>query len=518
LPVSYDNEYIKAPGMEVEYTPEMITHLKNSINDINHFCQFVKILHPDHGRIQFIPRDYQTKLFNLCVNNRKIIGLFPRQAGKTTTVGVFVLWKTLFNNDYHVGIVSNKANSAKDFLDRIRLMYEELPIWIKPGVLTYAKTHIEFENGSRIMVSATSESAFRGRTLSCLLCDELGFVPRNQSEAFWASNYPTISASKTSKIIVISTPNGMFNLFHRLWIGAESKTNGFEHLKITWRDVPGRDDTWAEEEKKVLGENQFLQEEEVQFLGSSSTLIDTTMLETLLASYKPPILYDLNNSFYIYEKPINKVQYVLGVDTGKGIGGDYSVIQVFKLINSNPINMEQVAVYRSNIIDSYSFAEIVNRVSIYYNNAYIMCENNDEGSVVVNQLWWEYENMNLINYEPKRKTKAKNELGIRATKSTKPKGALLMKKLIENNNIKLKDQNTIEELAGFIEEKGKYFGKDVHDDTVMALIWACFIFETKILTDEFKIGKNYPSPNKEEGWGILADYETIETDWSWLNS
>lgn len=197
-------------------------------------------------------------------------------------------------------------------------------------------------------------------------------------------------------------------------------------------------------------------------------------------------------------------------DTAKGTGEHYSVCQVLKIINMNPIELEQVAVYINNEIDVYKFSDLINRMSYYYNNAYIIVENNAEGAAVVNRLWWDLENENLVNTG----SKATN-LGIRATRNTKPRAVLLMKKLIEDGSLKLIDVETIEELTTFVDENGKFFGKEKDDDAVSALYWACFIFEMSILDDSMEFKKE--EKEEEDGWGILSDINTNdEYDWSWL--
>ena len=340
-------------------------------------------------------------------------------------------------------------------------------------------------------------------------CDEFAFVPGNQAEEFWAANYPTISASKQAKVVVISTPNGMFNIFHRLYSQAERGENTFEPTKVTWKRVPGRDEDWAAEQLKNLGPQKFAQEFDVEFLGSTNTVIDTEVLATLLSSYEDHMSTDLNGRLTIYEKPVDKAIYILGVDPAKGTGEHYSAIQILKLVSSVPVKIEQVAVFRDNLTDVYEFSNIVDRLSYFYNRGYIMCENNGEGSAVIQRLWWELENENLVNTG----SKAKN-LGIRSTRITKPRAVLLMKKLIEDGSVKLVDRNTVEELASFIEEKNKFFGKDKPDDCVSALYWGLFLLEMNILDEKFQ----FDDAQDEDVWGILSNTKSdLDEDWSWLN-
>jgi hypothetical protein len=247
-----------------------------------------------------------------------------------------------------------------------------------------------------------------------------------------------------------------------------------------------------------------------KFLGSANTVIDTTTLERLITQYIDPKQIDLDGNLLIYEKPQSGCSYVMGCDTAKGTGEHYSAIQVLKIISMKPIKMEQVALYFNNTIDVYAYADVINRLSYYYNNAYIMVENNSEGAAIVNRLWWDLENENLVNTG----SKAIN-LGIRATKNSKPKAVLLMKKLIEDGSLILVDRETIEELTAFVDEGGRYFGKEKEDDAVSALYWACFILEMKILDESYEFEK---SKQEEDGWGILSDINIETEDWSWLQS
>ena len=254
------------------------------------------------------------------------------------------------------------------------------------------------------------------------------------------------------------------------------------------------------------------------FLGSTNTVIAPNVLEYLFSLTEEPILLEMKGNFRIFEKPETGSIYVIGADVSKGTGGDYSVCQILKIKSLEPLMFEQVAVFQDNFTDVYSFSEIIYRISLYYNNAYIMVENNAEGAAVVNKLWWDIETENLVNTGSKE-----INLGIRATKRTKPIAVLLMKKLIEDECVKIRDKETIEQLASFIEQNDKFFGKDLHDDLVCALYWAIYIikmdiFDQKILL-KTGIGKGNEKENEtdEDIWGIMADVEP-EEDFKWIDN
>ena len=260
IAIRYDEKFVKRPNTELEYTPDQISELYKCSIDIDYFLKYVKIVNPDKGEMLFDPYDYQRDLLKKFAVNRYNVVLASRQSGKTTSVAAYVLWYSIFHEDKTVGIVSNKESSAKMILGRLKRMYECLPIFLKPGVNEYSKTFITFDNHTRILISATSPDAFRGESLNLLATDEFAFVPNNIAEEFWAANYPTISASSESKIIMISTPNGLFNIFHRIYSQAEAEMNSFVVTKITWQQVPGRDEAWAKEQIANLGMVQFNQE------------------------------------------------------------------------------------------------------------------------------------------------------------------------------------------------------------------------------------------------------------------
>lgn len=521
LAIRYD-KFVKKPFEEHGFESWHIQTLADCTEKVEAFIPFVRIVNPDMGEVDFEPYPYQYNLFEKFQKHRFNIALLARQSGKTTAVAVFALWYATFHKDKVIGIVSNKEKVAKMILDRLKRMYEGLPIWLKPGVSEYQKTGVTFDNGSRITISATTPDAFRGETLNLLICDEFAFVHRNMAKDFWAANYPTISASRQSKVIVISTPNGLGNLFHQLYMKSEKGENEFVNTRVTWRNVPGRDIEWAKRELANMGSKQrFLQEHEVEFLGSASTVIDPDILADIITKYKTPIQKDLENHLSVYEKPEKDAVYTIGVDTAKGTGENYSAIQILKIKSMNPIKLIQVATYMHNGIDVYRFAQIVNRLGYYYNHAYLMVENNAEGSTVVNRLWWDYENDHLVNSGSKAK-----ELGVRATKVTKVKAVLLMKRLIEDGSLEIYDEETLTQLTTFIEENGKFFGEP-YDDLISALYWACYIFgmETKkghkldVIGEDWQMRKSKDEQEKDHDdvWGILSDIDDMVEDWSWLD-
>ena len=248
---------------EGEYTPEMIQDIQKAKEDVLYFAEnFFYIVNPDEGKIKIPLFDFQRDALRMLRDNRFNILLASRQISKTTMLTIYALWVACFNDDKNIVIIANKEATAIEIFRRVRIAYEELPNWIKPGVKEYGKTSAEFANGSRIGISTTTGSAARGQTINVLVADELAHIePESILEEFWRSVYPTISRAKTSKILIASTPNGTGNLFHKLVEGAEKEENGFVVKRIMWDAIPGRDEEWKSEQIKALGSiDGFLQE------------------------------------------------------------------------------------------------------------------------------------------------------------------------------------------------------------------------------------------------------------------
>jgi hypothetical protein len=268
-----NNTNLRPAGAQIEYTAEMIDEWKKCRDDPIHFMNnYVHVVHPDRGIVKMTPYPFQERMIRAYHENRRSIMLTPRQYGKTVTAAVYLLHYVVFNSNKSIAILGNKQATADEILYRVRMAYELLPKWIQSGVKSWNKRSIELENGSRIFCAATSSSGIRGKTINVLYLDELAFVENNMAEEFFTSVYPTITASKDSKIILTSTPRG-YNLFHRFWSEAEKGLNGFKAIRVHWNEMPGRTQEWYNEQKTALGELKCAQEIDAEFLGSALTLL-----------------------------------------------------------------------------------------------------------------------------------------------------------------------------------------------------------------------------------------------------
>jgi hypothetical protein len=388
----------------------------------------------------------------------------------TTTIAGMILHYVLFNENYNVAILAHKLQQAREILSRIQLAYEHLPKWLQQGIVEWNKGNIELENGSKILASATSSSAIRGGSYNLIYLDEFAFVSNNLQEVFFASVYPTISSGNTSKVLITSTPNGL-NMFYKIWIDSEEGRNSYKRIDVHWSDVPGRDERWKLETIRNTSEEQFRQEFECEFIGSSNTLINGSKLRTLVI--KSPVKTSPNIKFYADPRP-NRV-YVMTVDTARGVGGDYSAFVVFDITE---IPYRTCCVYRNNLISPLLYPNIIRSIATAYNSATVLVESNDIGQQVADILHYEleYEGV-LVTTNKGRSGQAISggfsrtaHYGVRTTKSIKKIGCANLKTLIESDKLIVEDYDMIYELSRFILNGTSYEAEDGNDDTVMCLV------------------------------------------------
>lgn len=481
----HGNTQLKPLGYAVDFEPWHIEEIAHCIEDPIYFIEnYCKIVSLDRGLVPFKLYECQKNKVTTILNNRKVILMEGRQQGKTITSAACILWYTLFQDNKTVAILANKAAAAREVMSRYQAMYESLPLWLQQGVREWNKGSIELENGSKVFTAATAASGIRGKSVNWLYIDEAAIIPNNVAEEFFTATYPTIMAGETTKILLSSTPLG-YNHFWKFWNDAEEGRNGFVPLFIHYTEIPGRDETWAEAQKAILGPVKFTQEVLCNFLGSSYTLLDADTLAKMSA--KRPIYS--RDKLDVYEEPVRGEigpdgkltkpdnAYVVVVDVSRGVGGDYSAFVVVDITQS-PYTV--VAKYRDNRVTPMLYPTIIHTVARNYNNAHILVEINDNGQQVADILYHdlEYENMLWINRDGTKGQVVSGgfggrtvQCGVRTDKKVKRIGCSQLKTLVEANRLLVWDQDVISEFSTFVEVKDSYAADEgYHDDLVMPLV------------------------------------------------
>jgi len=468
------NPNVKRDGVQQQWKPELVREYAKCMNDPVYFCEkYVKVIALDKGLVPFILYEYQKNMFDHFDNNRFNIVLACRQSGKSISACAYLLWFALFHSEKTVAVMANKGATAREMLSRITLMLENIPFFLQPGCKALNKGSIEFSNNSRIVAAATSGSSIRGMSVNLLYLDEFAFVER--AAQFYTSTYPVVSSGKETKIIVTSTANGIGNIFHKIWEGAVQGTNEFQPFRVDWWDVPGRDDGWKRQTIANTSQLQFDQEFGNTFFGTGDTLVSADTLLSLRAQNPKQSLE--GGSLLIYKETVKGHDYVMTVDVSKGRGQDYST---FTLIDISVRPFEQVAVYRNNTISPILFPNIIYKYAKVYNDAYVVVESNDQGSVVCNGLYHdlEYENIHL---ESAIKSSG---IGIEITRKTKRLGCSAIKDILETGKLKIVDEQTILEISTFEAKGQSYEASDGnHDDLMMNLVMFGYFASTQYFGD-----------------------------------
>jgi hypothetical protein len=469
----------------VAVEPWQLNELKKCVKDPLYFIRnYVYINTKDYGMQLFDMWGFQEELIGKFDAYRYNIVKFPRQCGKSATTRAYILWYALFHPDKVIAVLGNKLNLAQEQLQQLRDSYMMLPMWMQPGVIQWNKRGIQFTNNTRIICAATSPDGIRGLSINVLFLDEFAFIKPHIADEFMASVFPTISAGKTTKVIITSTPSGM-NHFFKMWTNAvePENANSVDYVKseIPWNAVPGRDEQWARDEQNRIGEIRFNQEYKCDFIGSVSTLIDHHFLKELKIT--PPLkIPKLPEYIRIWELP-KKVEeletrgweYVASLDSGYGVYKDNTVLQIF-LVKSN-ITAHQVCTMHSNSMEIEEFSKKARVLLKKYNDPSLIIEQNGPGIAATKYFHSTAEYENLLHFDP-----SGNHMGLWASEKLKQNAVILLKTYVQRKFLKLHDDITINELHSYgqlTQNKWGALGGN-HDDHITSLYWIPFFLQSPL--------------------------------------
>ena len=477
-----DTSLVKQGYSKTAYTPDTIEDFKNCADPATGPLYFmenhVKIQHPTKGGINFEPFSYQLELIENYNNYRYSINMLGRQMGKTTVAAGYLLWYAMFKPDSTILVAAHKQAGAQEIMQRIRYAYESVPDHIRAGVTEYNKGSITFDNGSRIVASTTTENTGRGMSLTLVYLDEFAFVPPRIAAEFWTSLSPTLATG--GKCIITSTPNSDEDTFAMIWNQAnklfdeygneqEVGINGFKPMLARWDEHPDRDATWATEERGRIGEERFRREHECEFIIYDETLIDPLKLIEL-NGVDPTIRMGQTRW---YKHPSPDCMYVVSLDPSTGTGGDNAAIQVLELPS-----MTQVAEWQHNKTPIEGQIKVMMEIMQYIKEQgayqiYWSVENNaiGEAALVVIRDTGEESFPGEMLHEPKKIQGKKGRRGYHTTHKSKIETCLILKRLVEQDKIKLKSKSLISELKSFVSTSNTFKAKPGGtDDLVMSLV------------------------------------------------
>jgi hypothetical protein len=456
-------------------------------------------------------------------NDRFNIVLAARQMGKTVTASIFNAWYVTFNMDKNTLLLANKSDSTKEIIDKAKTVIENLPFFMKPGIIKYDVMNVRCDNGCRLIGQSTTAKSGIGFTIHNLYLDEFAHVHPSIADSFYENVYPTLSSSKVSRITITSTPNG-FNKFYQIYAAADRGDNEYLATRIDWWQHPDRDEAWYERELANLGSIEaFNKQYGNEFVSSSNLLLDPVDMKKMRKRMKPYVYHDFDEFDYISIDTKGFLEWdpefdidtcgdkenfwVFSVDIAEGNGGDSSVINVFRVDPMSEAEIKsivspgamydffkftQVCRFKSNEHVIEDFAKVLYTLAVdVFNseNVKMIVEYNTYGTVLFQYLRSIFPQRNDFDDEMIVKFKHRHDAktikpGIKLKSDNKAIFCQNFAKLYKINRLDLTDEVTVTEASLFgTLPNGSYGAQMGNDDVIMTCITATEFFNTTDYAD-----------------------------------
>lgn len=564
-PFYENNTKLLKADLLFERTLEELEHYKVCMNDVLEFAKECQLMTPQ-GIQHVTLRDYQEDYLKHLQNNRLSIFLSCRQSGKTTTSAIFMLWYVLFNVDKNALVLGNKYKTAKEILDKIKNIYLYLPYYLKPGIRKWNEAEIVFDNGCRIMAEATTINSGISFTYHCVLADEFAHIAPNIVDKFYNQIFPTITAGK-ARFIISSTQNG-FNLFYKLYKGAESGENDYGPFKVDWAQVPEwnpdlqiwekRDEEWHQKQAANLGgEEAFQKQFGTSFDITGNTLISAKKIRSLQTQATEFVTLDLpglTHSDAFKWKPaelsspqdLKKRFLCLTIDLSEGVGQDSDIMSIYDLKWDSRLEKtycDCIGVCEIKDISVEHFAEIVvDFISKYcdINNTILSFESNTFGGLFYKSISTYTDNHPEISWDSgifaryekdlfseskgidaKQAVGNKYTIGFRVSSATKKGACKLFKAYFEDGLIRNTYTKYITQMENFSDVKGNgsYEASYGHDDIIMTAVQLAALMQTlkfKLFVESFEGMLSMSGQNNDEFIDYYSEMKGIDVSNQYL--
>jgi hypothetical protein len=465
---------------------EYIKCAKDPVYFMKKYCM---IQHPTRGRIQFNLYPFQEGTLKLLQKHDRSIILKSRQLGISTLSAGISLWMMIFQKDKSILVVATKQDTAKNLVTKVKYMYDGLPSWLQIGFVENNKLALRLKNGSQIKAVSAASDAGRSEAISLLIVDEAAFIEENRIEDIWGSSQQTLSTG--GKAIVLSTPNGTGNFFHRMWNKAEEGVNGFVPIRLPWTVHPERDQPWRDKQNDELGLRMAAQECDCDFTTSGNTVFEPEMLKFIEETNicDPIEKRGIDSSFHLWEYPDYARKYIVVADVARGDSKDYSAFHIIDVEEC-----KQIGEFKSQI-GTKEFGHMLVAIATEYNNALLVIENANIGwntiQVVIDK---DYKN---LYYSPKGDAATNADAflakgyditdttkmvpGFTMSMKTRPLTIGKLDAYLRDKSITIQGKRTMEEMRTFIWKNGRAEAQiGYNDDLVMSLATACYVRDTAL--------------------------------------
>jgi len=496
---------------------------KRCVQDPIHFLRkYCIIQHPTRGKIYFNLYDFQETTLTEFKDNRYNIILKSRQLGISTLTAGYSLWKMLFKPDFNVLVIATKQDVAKNLVTKVRVMHENLPKWLKGSILEDNKLSLRLTNGSQIKAISSKADAGRSEALSLLVLDEAAFIDR--IDEIWTAAQQTLATGGGA--IMLSTPNGTGNLFHKTWCDAEAGGQ-FLPIKLHWTMHPERDESWRQLQTELLGEKMAAQECDCDFITSGHTIVDGPIIQWYEQTYveEPKEKRGFDSNYWLWDYPNYSKAYAVVADVARGDGGDYSAFHVIEIES-----MTQVAEYKGKI-STTEYGNMLVSVATEWNNALLVIENANIGWAAIQvaidknyeNLYYSYKQDAYVDEDVHLskgydlKNKSQKVPGFSTTSKTRPLVISKIETYFREKTPIVKSKRLIDELYVFIWNGHKAEAqRGYNDDLVMAFGIALWVRDTALRLHQQGIDLSRKSLGHfGKSQGVYTSTEQLPKEWQW---
>jgi len=459
---------------------------KCALDPVYFLTKYSYIQHPVRGRVLFDLYHYQKNALKDFRDSDYNIVLKGRQIGISTLVAGYALWMLLFHRDKNILVIATKQETAKNLVTKVRFMHQNLPVWLRGECITDNKLSLQFANGSQIKAVASSKDAGRSEALSLLILDEAAFI--DDADIIWTAASSTLSTG--GQAILLSTPNGIGNFFHKMWQQAENKENGFNPILLDWRVHPERDQTWRDRQTELMGEMQASQEHDASFIFSGNTVIPPDIIEFYKKTYvqEPISKQGFDGNLWVWEYPLAGKSYVVCADVARGDGEDYSTFHVIDVEKS-----VQVAEYKGKV-ETKQFGNMLVSIATEYNDALLIPDNSSIGWNCIQQiidrgyrnLFYMSRDLQYVDVEHQMTNRYNRDErnmvpGFMISQRTRPLIIARLKEYMLDNSFTIRSGRMMAELETFIWKNGRPEAlQGYNDDLVLALCIGLWVRDTAL--------------------------------------
>jgi hypothetical protein len=460
---------------------------KKCIEDPIYFMKkYVKIQHPVRGTVSFELYPFQENTLRDFVNNSLNIVLKSRQMGISTLTAAYSLWLMTFHSDKNILCISITQETAKEIVTKVRFANDNLPAWLKVPCVEDNRLSLRLKNGSQIKAVSSAGTAGRSAALSLLIIDEAAFI--DGIEEIWLSAQYTLSTG--GRAIVLSTPNGVGNFFHKTWVEAEEGKNNFKTIRLPWHLHPERDQTWRDKQTELSGVKGAAQECDCDFATSGNQVVSVDILEFYKQTYvKDPVeRRGGQQDLWIWDYPNYSKNYMVTADCARGDGADFSAFHVIDIET-----MEQVAEYKGQLTTK-DYGNLLVTVATEYNNALLVVENNNQGWAALQQVidrdyqntFYSSADLAIVDVEKTYTNKLNGQdkkliPGFSTTTKTRPLVISNLELFFRQKQVIIKSKRLLEELNVFVWNGPKAEAmKGYNDDLVMSFGIGIWVRETAL--------------------------------------